>query len=58
MEIFGYLDPGTGSLILQVAVGAIVGIGVAAKAYWSRIVGLFAKKKSSEESENKSKSSQ
>ena len=32
-----YLDPGTGSLIIQIAIGAIAGGLVAAKVFWKRI---------------------
>ena len=32
-----YLDPGTGVLIVQVAIGAIAGALVAVKPYWSKI---------------------
>lgn len=35
--IFGYLDPGTGSLILQAVVGGLAGIGVAWKAWRSKL---------------------
>lgn len=35
--IFGYLDPGTGSLILQAVVGGLAGIGVAYKAWRSKL---------------------
>ena len=31
--IFGYLDPGSGSLILQALLGGLAGIGVAYKAW-------------------------
>ncbi len=30
--IFAYLDPGSGSLILQAVLGGVAGLGVAAKA--------------------------
>lgn len=33
----GYLDPGTGSVILQVILGGVAGVGVVAKMYWHRI---------------------
>jgi len=36
--IFGYLDPGTGSLILQAALGGIAGIAVAFKAWKARLM--------------------
>jgi hypothetical protein len=36
--IFGYLDPGTGSLILQAVLGGVAGIIVAAKAWNARLM--------------------
>jgi len=36
-----YLDPGTGSLIIQLAIGALVGGLVAAKVSWKRAAGYF-----------------
>ncbi len=39
-----YLDPGTGSMILQVLLGAIVGILVTGKLYWTKIKGFFSRK--------------
>ncbi len=36
-----YLDPGTGSLIIQLAIGALVGGLVAAKVSWVRVAGFF-----------------
>lgn len=37
-----YLDPGTGSLILQGIIGTVVGALVAVKLYWARIKRWFA----------------
>jgi hypothetical protein len=37
LTIFGYLDPGTGSMLLQLLLGGFAAVGVAAKLYWSRI---------------------
>lgn len=34
--IFGYLDPGSGSLILQAVIGGLTGLGVAVKAFRAR----------------------
>jgi hypothetical protein len=48
MYILAYLDPGTGSLILQVIIGGILGVGVVLKTYWSKIRRLFGKKKKSQ----------
>ncbi len=38
-----YLDPGTGSLIIQIAIGAVAGGLVAAKVFWKRIGGSFTR---------------
>ncbi|HLG91155.1 MAG TPA: hypothetical protein VI336_03310 [Candidatus Saccharimonadales bacterium] len=43
MEIFAYLDAGTGSLIIQAVIGGVVGLGVILKVYWGKIVGVFKK---------------
>jgi hypothetical protein len=45
MVLFAYLDPGTGSLVLQVIVGGILGVGVILKAYWTKIMRIFGKGK-------------
>ena len=36
-----YLDPGTGSILLQVIIGGVAGLGVVAKLYWHRLRSLF-----------------
>ena len=45
---FAYLDPGTGSYILQMLLAGILGALFALKVFWKRIVafvkGLFSKK--------------
>ena len=53
MDFFAYLDPGTGSFILQAIVGAAVGIGVLLRAYWAKIISLFSKMKKPANDENK-----
>ena len=35
--MLAYLDPGTGSMILQAIAAGVAGIAVAAKLYWGRI---------------------
>jgi hypothetical protein len=35
-----YLDPGTGSMILQVLLGGIAGMAVAIKLYWHKFLAL------------------
>ena len=39
---FAYIDPGTGSLILQMLLGALFGIGIAIKVYWQKIKNKFS----------------
>jgi len=39
--IFGYLDPGSGSVILQAIVGGFAAVAVTAKLWWRRVTGLF-----------------
>jgi hypothetical protein len=34
---FAYIDPGTGSMILQSLIGALVGAGIILKVYWTKI---------------------
>jgi len=36
-----YLDPGTGSIILQVLLGGIAGIALAIKLYWHKLLSLM-----------------
>lgn len=37
-----YLDPGTGSLLIQLAIGALVGGWFLVKTYWARIKSFFS----------------
>lgn len=36
-----YLDPGTGSMILQIILGGVAGLLVAGKLYWARLKEIF-----------------
>ena len=36
-----YLDPGAGSIVIQVLVAGAVGVAAVTKFYWKRIVALF-----------------
>ena len=40
-----YLDPGSGSLIFQVVVGASMAIALSAKVFWRRITAFFRRSK-------------
>ena len=46
-----YLDPGSGSFILQIAIAALLGIGVAIRASWGKIKGWFGIKSKSDETD-------
>ena len=39
---FAYLDPGSGSMLLQLILGGLAGIAVAGKLFWQQIVGFFS----------------
>ncbi len=49
MEPFGYLDPGSGSMIVQILVGGLAAVGVTMKLYWRRITAIFSRAKKVEE---------
>ncbi|KKB12912.1 hypothetical protein VE25_04985 [Devosia geojensis] len=40
-----YLDPGTGSMILQAIVGAVAVAGATLSVYWGKVKSLFSRKK-------------
>ena len=35
--VYAYLDPGTGSMLLQLLLGGVAGLAMLAKMYWSKI---------------------
>ena len=41
VDAYAYLDPGTGSLILQGLLAALFGAAYTIKTYWSRLKGIF-----------------
>lgn len=44
-----YVDPGSGSVILQAVLAAVLGIGVFTRVFWKKIKGLFGKKEPTED---------
>ena len=42
---YAYLDPGTGTLLLQGLVAALAAAGAAITVYWNKLKSLFSKKK-------------
>jgi hypothetical protein len=56
IPVFAYIDPGTGSLIVQSVIGAIAAIGVTLKIYWHKLKVFFSKREpSTSDAENDSK---
>ena len=39
-----YLDPGSGSMLLQLLLGGFAAVGVVAKLYWHRVISVFRRK--------------
>ena len=50
-----YLDPGTGSMILQVVLGGVAGAAVAGRFYWNRLLALVGIKSRTNQSETSRK---
>jgi len=50
---YGYIDPGTGSLIIQSIIVAIAAIGVTLKIYWHKLRLIFSKRQTSAEEDTK-----
>lgn len=42
-DVYAYLDPGTGSLVIQVIIGALVGLGITLKIYWYKLKEKFSR---------------
>lgn len=49
---YAYLDPGSGSMLLQLVLGGLAGLAVIAKLYWHRLLGLFGMNAPQEEGDS------
>ena len=49
-DAVAYVDPGTGSMILQVFLGGLAAVGVIIKLYWHKFTGIFRSGKRDAES--------
>ena len=49
MDLLAYLDPGSGSMILQIIAGGAAAVAVTAKLYWNRILQFLRIRKPEEE---------
>lgn len=44
-----YLDPGSGSFLVQLLIAALLGVGIALRASWGKIKGWFGTKSEADE---------
>jgi len=49
---YAYIDPGSGSMILQLILGGLAGLVVIIKLYWGRFLTMFGIRKKTDESED------
>lgn len=47
-----YLDPGSGSFLVQIAIATLLGLGIALRASWGKIRGWFGAKPKSDEDDD------
>ena len=47
-----YLDPGSGSFLIQLLIAALLGMGIALRASWSKIKGWFGIKPKADEEDD------
>ena len=54
MDLLAYLDPGSGSMILQILVGGVAAVAVTARLYWGRLLKFLRIRKDDDDvAENK-----
>ena len=51
-----YLDPGSGSIIIQVLIAGIMAAGIVVKVFWKKIKAIFNRTPQQEEDDNQSSS--
>ena len=47
-----YLDPGSGSFLIQLLLALLLGLGVAVRAYWTKIKGWFGIKSKTDDEDD------
>jgi hypothetical protein len=47
-----YLDPGSGSFLIQLLIATLLGLGIALRASWGKIKGLFGGKSKTDEDDD------
>jgi hypothetical protein len=51
-SVLPYLDPGSGSFIIQILIASLLGIGLALRSSWGKIRGRFVRKPDPEEEDD------
>ena len=51
-----YLDPGSGSFLIQLLIAALLGLGVAVRASWGKIKGWFGAKPKADDEDDEPES--
>ena len=54
-SVLAYIDPGTGSFLVQALVAAVAGIAVTSRMYWSKIKGFLGLASERDEGEESSR---
>ncbi len=47
-----YLDPGSGSFLIQIAIATLLGLAIAIRASWGKIKGFFGAKPKAEDEDD------
>jgi hypothetical protein len=55
LRLQAYLDPGSGSFIIQLLIAGLVGAGFLIKVYWKKIKGLFNRSDTKKEDDSEIK---
>jgi hypothetical protein len=56
--VLAYLDPGSGSMILQILAGGVAAVAVTAKLYWNRVLRFLHIRKDEPETKVETSSAQ
>jgi len=48
-DAYAYLDPGTGSIVIQAVIGALVGVAITLKIYWYKLKEKLSRTSKSED---------
>ncbi|HEY5903785.1 MAG TPA: hypothetical protein VIU39_14630 [Anaerolineales bacterium] len=51
-SVLPYLDPGSGSFIIQILIASLLGIGLALRASWGKIRARFGRGKNAQEEDD------